>query len=123
MDFVRRLVDQSLVHAVRDVGEGGILTSLSKMCLGSALGFRGQLHRLLPDFAQAALYFGEVGPAYLIQFQSEAAFHQVAAQMDQLAGLACIKLGEVEHSGLWSIDELSFSQNDIDGCYRQSLHF
>jgi phosphoribosylformylglycinamidine (FGAM) synthase-like enzyme len=72
MDFLRKLIEQDLVLAARDVGDGGVVTTAAKMALPHGLGLTLDLSKAsLASENALTRYFGEVAGAYLVSLKDD----------------------------------------------------
>ncbi len=94
MKFLQAGAREGLVSAARDVGEGGLLVTLSKMCLGGHCGADLQWSDLLKSTGlnPKKLLFAEGGPLYILALAEQT---DLSALESQLAGDRLLQIHEL----------------------------
>ncbi|MFW7378267.1 MAG: phosphoribosylformylglycinamidine synthase subunit PurL [Oligoflexus sp.] len=111
------------VKAARDVADGGILTCLIKMCLGGAGGVQGQLAAGKSQDEAHCWYFGELGPAYVLQFTSLNQYEQALQSLPQDSDLCLYQIGKCHSDRTVAIDGLDISLDQLQQAFENSLRF
>jgi phosphoribosylformylglycinamidine synthase subunit PurL len=88
-DFVRRLIQDSLVTAVHDLSDGGLLVALAEMAMSSGIG--AQITDAPQDVPAHAFWFGEDQGRYLLTAPQKSADPIIRAA--EQAGVAVARLG------------------------------
>ncbi|MBM4250989.1 MAG: phosphoribosylformylglycinamidine synthase subunit PurL [Deltaproteobacteria bacterium] len=102
MNFLREVINNDLVAACRDVGDGGIVTTAVKMIAKTDLGLTLRLQaKELAGFSEIERYLGELGGSYLLAIKpgAESKALQLAAS---LRYNAVVQAGQVEVSSVVS---------------------
>jgi phosphoribosylformylglycinamidine synthase II len=120
ISFLQQLVADYPLAACRDVGEGGLLTTLVKMCLAEACGFEGKLafESNIPPVRQ---YLAEAGPMYIIQFASESDFKAAVESTSGLTHLEIIRAGEANRESKCLVDGLELDLAKLKTIYENAL--
>ena len=122
MAFVRQLVESGAVLAARDVGDGGIVTTASKMSVPSGLGLDIDLSKvstfegLDPELAS----FGELGGAYLIVMKDES-LQQALQESTTLRYNRLVEIGVVTASQQICWNGFSLSLQEPTFAYKAAL--
>lgn len=122
MHFLRQLVQKAAVIAARDVGDGGILTTASKMVLSSGLGLDLDLTRPegWAEVDPELRAFGELGGAYLIVMNEESEL-QALQESRSLRYNRLVEVGRILPSPHVSWNGVSISLEESARAYKAAL--
>ena len=120
ISFLETLVSDFKLAACRDVGEGGLLTSLVKMCLAEGCGFEGRLS-FEKDVPAVRQYLAEAGPMYIIQFASEYDFEAALQSAAKLSYLELSRAGVAIKEPKCAFDGLEIDLAKLKPLYENAL--
>jgi phosphoribosylformylglycinamidine synthase len=109
-EFMKRLVSRNVLKASRDVGAGGVLTTLVKMALGGACGFVTNLVPKGNHDKAALMYFGESGSTYLFQVEKGKDLYE---EISECQHVSISKIGSAQADLVFKFDTYSFDSKAL----------
>jgi phosphoribosylformylglycinamidine synthase II len=117
--FMRKVISEGSVKAARDVGDGGLATTMAKMLLPQQLGMKLSLGNSEKN-SDLSNYFGEVAGSYILLCSSEAAA-KILVSGKELKECQLLEIGTTNTQATFDFGSWSAPVKQLTSAFERSL--